>query len=112
MGSKFRSVIRAGAAASNAAISKEVAEKRAQIAERKKTAQDQVRIIQSELAEAKIQLKVLTSGEKKRASVKQSVSKKAAESLDLLQKLKKAKDSGLLTHEEFEEKRKKLIDEL
>lgn len=112
MGSKFRSVIRAGAAASNAAISKEVADKRAQISEGKAAAQDQVREIQSELAEAKLQLKVLTSGEKKSASVKQSVAKRATESLDLLQKLKNAKDSGLLTHEEFEEKRKKLIDEL
>ncbi|NTW77084.1 MAG: SHOCT domain-containing protein [Syntrophaceae bacterium] len=112
MGSKFRSAIRAGAVASNTAISREVADKRAQISDGKKVAQDRVREIQSELAEAKLQLKVLTSREKKTVSIKQSATKRATESLDLLQKLKNAKDSGLLTHEEFEEKRKKLIDEL
>jgi hypothetical protein len=38
--------------------------------------------------------------------------KAANESLDLLQKLKQAKDAGLLTDAEFEDKRKKLVSDL
>ena len=109
LGSKYRSAVRAGAAASNAAIAKEVAEKRARIVEGKREAQELVRQIQSELTEAKTRLKALTSGAKAKASTKTATAKGATDSLALLQKLKEARDAGLLTQDEFEEKRKKLV---
>lgn len=108
LGSKFRSAMRAGATASNAALAKEVAEKRARIAEGKRDAQELVRQLQSELTEAKQQLKKLTSITKVKAKNKTETTNAAA-SIALLQKLKEAKDAGLLTQEEFEEKRKKLV---
>jgi hypothetical protein len=94
--------VRRAAATSNAAIAKDVAGKRTQIAEGKKQAQDLVRHIQTELASAKVQLKALSSSAKSRKA-------SAAMSLDLLQQLKEAKDAGLLTDEEFEAKRQKLV---
>lgn len=109
LGSKYRSVVRAGAAASNAAIAKDVAEKRGRIVEGKREAQELVRQIQSELTEAKQQLKALTSGAKARAPTKTATAKAATDSLALLQKLKEARDAGLLTQDEFEEKRKRLV---
>lgn len=109
LGSKFRSAMRAGAAASNATIAKEVAEKRARIVDGKREAQELVRQLQAGLTAAKQQLKTATSGAKAKASVKTAATKVANDSLALLQKLKDARDAGLLTQEEFEEKRKKLV---
>lgn len=109
LGSKFRGAMSSGAAASNASIAKDVAEKRSRIAEGKREAQELVRQIQTELADAKQQLKALTSKTKVKAASKTTAAKAAADSLALLQKLKEAKDDGLLTEQEFEEKRKKLV---
>jgi cell division septum initiation protein DivIVA len=107
LGPKYRRVVRAGAAASNAVISRDVAQKRARIAEGKRDAQDVVRQIQAELIATKKSIKELSLVSKN--SMKKDVSKKANDSLDLLQKLKDAREAGLLTQEEFEEKRKKLV---
>ena len=112
LGSKFRGAMRTSAAASNAAIAKEVADKRGRISEGKRQAQELVRAVQEELASAKAELKALTAGTRAKASVKAAVAKSAGASLDLLKKLKEARDAGLLTEEEFEEKRKKLVSEL
>lgn len=109
LGSKFRSAMRAGAAASNAAIAKQVAEKRARIADGKRESQELVRRVQEELTAAKQELKAITASAKATATTKVAKAKTAHESLTLLQKLKDAKDAGLLTQEEFEEKRKKLV---
>lgn len=70
LGSKFRSVMRAGAAASNAVIAKEVAQKRANIADGKRESQDLVRRIQEELTSAKQELKALTAATKAKTSSK------------------------------------------
>lgn len=108
LGAKYRSAVRAGAAASNAAIAKDVAEKRGRIADGKRAAQDAVRAIQQALSEAKAELKDLTTAKKGKASAVKS----AGASLDLLQKLKQARDDGLLTAEEYEQKRKRLVSDL
>jgi len=112
LGAKFRKAMRAGAAASNAAIAKEVAQKRAHIAEGKQEAQELVRQIKEELTIAKQQLKSLTAGAKSKNVTKVTKTKDAHDSLALLQKLKEAKDAGLLTQEEFEQKRTKLVADL
>jgi hypothetical protein len=112
LGSKFRGAMRTTAAASNAAIAKDVADKRGRIAEGKRQAQELVRDIQQELASAREDLKAMTAGAKAKSSVKAAVAKSAGASLDLLKKLKEARDAGLLTEEEFEEKRKKLVSDL
>lgn len=112
LGSKFRGAMRAGAAASNGAIAKEVADTRARIADRKRESQEVVRQVQAVLAAAKQDLKVLTSGTKAKAASKTAVTKAASESLALRQKLKGARDVGLLTEEEYEQKRKKLVSDL
>jgi hypothetical protein len=104
--------MRTTAAASNAAIAKDVADKRGRIAEGKRQAQELVRDIQQELASAREDLKAMTAGAKAKSSVKAAVAKSAGASLDLLKKLKEARDAGLLTEEEFEEKRKKLVSDL
>lgn len=112
MGAKFRSAMRASATPSNAAIAKEVAKKRAHIAEGKRESQELVRQIQAELIVAKQQIKSLTAGAKAKTSTKLTKTKAAHDSLALLQKLKEARDAGLLTPEEFEEKRTKLVADL
>lgn len=109
LGSKYRSAMRRAAASSNAAIAKEVAEKRAKIADGKREAQSLVKQLQSELADAKQELKVLTLGRKSAVKAKTETAKTAKESLSLLQKLKEAYDAGILTEEEYEEKRRKLV---
>ncbi len=112
LGPKFRSAMRASAAASNAALAKDVAEKRVHIANGKQEAQEIVRQIQEELSNSKQQQKLLTSTTKAKTTARVAKAKAAYESLDLLHKLNEAKQAGLLTQEEFEEKRKKLIDDL
>ena len=112
LGSKFRSAMRAGAAASNAAIANDVAQKRARIADGKRESQDLVRQVQEELTVAKHELKSRTAGAKAKASTKVTKTKAAHDSLSLLQKLKEARDAGLLTQDEFEAKRTKLVNDL
>lgn len=109
LGSKYRSIVRAGAAASNAAIAKDVAQKRSQISHGKREAQELVRQIQQQLSSAKQELKQLSAGSKDKTRAKASATKAASESLDLLHKLKEAHQAGLLTDNEFEEKRQKLL---
>lgn len=109
LGSKYRGAVRSAAAASNAAIAKEVADKRAQIAEGKRQAQDLVRNLKEELRLAKQELKALKSNSQSRSRTKSAATKSANTSLELLQKLKEAHQAGLLTDAEFEEKRRKLV---
>jgi hypothetical protein len=112
LGSKFRSAMRAGAAASNATIAKQVAEKRARIADGKREAQENTRQIQDELSAAKQQLKSLAASAKASTAQKTNKAKAVNDSLTILKKLKEAKDAGLLTQEEFESKRAKLVGDL
>ena len=112
LGSKFRGAMRTGAAASNAAIAKQVVEKRAHIADGKRESQNVVRNIQESLKSAKLELKTLTSKTKAKAQTKVAITKAVNDSLQLLQKLKEARDAGLLTEVEYEEKRKKLVSEI
>jgi uncharacterized small protein (DUF1192 family) len=112
MGRNFLGGLLGAAAASNASIAKEVAEKRANIAEGKRSAQELLRHLKAQLAEAKHELKALTAKPHSQARIKTVKAKSASASLDLLQKLKQAHDSGLLTEAEYEEKRKRLVSEL
>ncbi len=105
LGSKFRSAMRSAAAISNAAIAKDVAEKRSRITEGKRESQEIVRSIKTGLAVKKQLLKSLKAIVKPNSSpVKASV-----DSVALLKKLKEAHDLGLLTDDEYEQKRKKLV---
>jgi multidrug resistance efflux pump len=112
LGSKYRGAMRSAAASSNASIAKNVADKRTQIAEGKREAQELVRRIQDELTNAKLELKATTSNTKAKSQTKAAAAKAAHSSLDLLQKLRAARDSGLLTEDEYEQKRAKLVSEL
>lgn len=107
LGAKWRRAVRADAAASNAAIAKDVAAKREFNAQGKREAQDFVRELQQELSEAKQTLKQLTGGRKAPTRAKAAI-----DSLAVLEKLKQAHTAGLLTDAEFEEKRKKLVADL
>jgi hypothetical protein len=109
LGSKFRTSMRSAAVRSNAAIAQDVVKKRAKIAEGKRQAQEHVRLIQSELSEAKKQYKSLVALGKTQSKSKNSAIKESVDSIDLLQKLKEAHDLGLLTEEEFELKRQKIV---
>lgn len=109
LGSKYRAAVRFSAASSNAAIAKEVAKKRAQIAEGKMKAQAQVRRIQIELAKAKERRRELIALSKSTSKTKAAVVKGTTDSNVLLKKLKEAYELGLLTEQEYEEKRKKLV---
>ncbi|WP_047541490.1 SHOCT domain-containing protein [Methylotenera versatilis] len=107
LGSKYRGVMRSAAAASNASISKEVAQKRSKIAELKLERQSHLKHLQEQLKQLKSELKQKVSKSKSNENLESK--NKASSSLDLLMKLKKAHESGLLTDSEFEEKRKKLV---
>jgi cell division septum initiation protein DivIVA len=112
LGSKYRGAMRSAAAASNAAIAKEIVEKRAKIAEGKREAQELVKNLKEQLSFAKQELKTLKSKARSQSHIKSTKTKSASTSLDLLQKLKEAQQAGLLTDAEYEEKRKKLVSEL
>ncbi|MBA2492280.1 MAG: SHOCT domain-containing protein [Gammaproteobacteria bacterium] len=112
LGPKYRSAMRLAAASSNAAIAKDVAEKRRKIAEGKREAQDLVKQLQTELSAAKSELKALTSNRQAAAKTKSVAAKNAKDSLSLLEKLKDAHESGILTDDEYEEKRRKLVSQL
>ena len=108
-GSAYRGAMRRAAASSNAEIAKEVADRRAKIAEGKREAQESVRQIQSVLTSAKQALKALTSDEKARSRSKSAATKATVDPFDLLDKLKQAHDAGLLTDAEYEDKRRNLV---
>jgi cell division septum initiation protein DivIVA len=110
LGAKYRGAMRSAAAASNASISQDVAQKRSKIAALKLERQSFLKELQEQLKQLKSELKQKTSTSK--TKVKPEANSKASFSLDLLMKLKKAHESGLITDSEFEEKRKKLVSEL
>lgn len=119
LGSKFRGAMRRDAAASNAAIAREVASKRQQIAAGKLQAQQHVRDIQERISGVKSRIRGSKAAH--RASVNAAASNKAVQSgrrregkasVDLLLKLKEAHQLGLLTDAEFEEKRIKLVNSI
>lgn len=110
LGAKYRGAMRSAAAASNASISQEVAQKRRKIADLKLERQSHLKYLQEQLKQLKSELKQKAS--KSKSKEKLEPKNKASSSLDLLMKLKKAHESGLLTDSEFEEKRKKLVSEL
>ena len=109
LGSKFRASQRSQAARNNASIAKQVADKRAQIGEGKRKAQELVRQIQVELTATKEQYRSLTTLAKSQNKSKAIAANETNESVGLLKKLKEAYDLGLLTPEEYEEKRKKIV---
>jgi cell division septum initiation protein DivIVA len=112
LGSGYRSSMRRAATSSNAAIAKEVADKKAKIAEGKLQAQETVRRLKIQLADAKQELKQLTANSRSQTRTRSNTANSASASLDLLHKLKQAYEDGLLTEAEYEEKRKKLISEI
>lgn len=112
LGSKFRSAMRTAATTSNAAIAKQVAEKRAKVVAGKREAQELVKQLQDQLKLAKQELKELAASNRQRWRVKSVTARASHDSLAVLQKLKEAYDAGLLTDAEYEEKRTKLVSEL
>ena len=112
LGPKFRSAMRAGAAASNAEIAREVREKRAKIAAGKREAQELVRDIQRQIAAVKQELKVAKAESKGTQKAKASAAKAASNTIDLMHKLKEAHAAGILTDDEYESKRQKLLEQL
>lgn len=108
LGAKFRSAMRAGASASNAAIATDVARKRQKIAEGKANAQDRVKRIQALITETKAQIREAKASQREHGVVAK-VRSNAKASVDLLHKLKEAHKLGLLTDAEYEEKRAKLV---
>lgn len=109
LGSKYRASQRSQAARINASIGKQVAEKRAQIGEGKRKAQALVRQLQAELTTTKEQYRSLTALVKSQNKAKAITIKATDDSVGLLKKLKEAYDIGLLTEQEYEEKRKKIV---
>jgi len=109
LGSKFRASERAKASRINASISKQVAEKRSQIGNEKRKAQAIVQKIQSELKSTKEQYKSLTALAKSQNKAQAITTKATADSVELLKKLKEAYDLGLITEQEYEEKRQKIV---
>lgn len=112
LGPKYRAAMRRAATSSNVAIAKDVADKRAKIADAKRSAQEHVKRLQAQLAVAKDRLKSLTRQTKEKSKDKASAAKSTDQSLTLLQKLKEAYNRGLLTEQEYEEKRRKLASQI
>jgi hypothetical protein len=112
LGSKLRASMRRAAAASNAQIAKEVADKRSRIADGKREAQAVVKQLQQELLAAKSELKAATARARRGRDDGVTLADQTTSSLDLLHKLKDAKDAGLLSEAEFEEKRRKLVSKI
>lgn len=114
LGSKYRASCRRAAASANANIAREVAAKRTKIKEGKQKAQEAVRQIQAQINLLKDELKTLKSQRKSLSSTKKSTQtvQSSSRSLMLLEKLNEAFQMGLLTQEEYEEKRKKIVDQI
>jgi len=106
-GSKFRASQRSQAARINASIAKQVAEKRAKIGEGKR--ESQARHIQDELTATREQYRSLNTLVKSQNKAKSVTAIETKDSVGLLKKLKEAYDLGLLTEQEYEEKRKKIV---
>lgn len=114
LGSKYRALCRRTAASANANIAREVVAKRARIKEGKQQAQEIVRQIQAQISLLKDELKTLKSQRKSLFSKKKDTQtvQASSRSLMLLEKLNEAYQIGLLTQEEYEEKRKKIVDQI
>ena len=104
--------MRRAAVRSNASIARQVAEKRANIASTKRTAQDLVRQLQESLREARQELARLKSEQRAAAKRTSTAVRTAASSLDLLRDLQSAHEAGLLSDTEYEEKRRKLVSQI
>jgi hypothetical protein len=115
LGAHYRAVSRRHAASINAGIAREVASKRATIKQGKQNAQDVVKRIQVQITQAKDKLKHLKA---QKGSISSSAKKStqsaqaSSRSLVLLEKLNEAYQLGLLTQKEYEEKRKKIADQI
>lgn len=114
LGAKYRASCRRTAASANASIAREVAARRAKITEGKQKSQEIVRQIQAQISLLKDELKTLKSQRKSLSSTKKSTQtvQSSSRSLMLLEKLNEAYQMGLLTQEEYEEKRKKIVDQI
>lgn len=108
LGAKFRSAMRVGASASNAAIAQEVARNRSEISTGKTRAQSRVKHIQSLITQTKSQIREFKATQRGQSVVAKARNNTKA-SVDLLHKLKEAHSLGLLTDAEYEEKRMKLV---
>lgn len=111
-GAEYRKAVRRAAVRSNAKIAGDVAAKRAKIAEGKRNAREYVKRLQAQLAETTSHLKGLTAQRKASSKSKAAVASAAGSSLALLTKLKETCDLGLLTEQEYEEKRRKLVSQI
>lgn len=111
LGSKYRAASRRTAASINARIARDVASKRAQIKEGKRSAQEVVKDIKTRISQLKADLKFLKSQKKELLSKKKETNQ-SVQSLNLLQKLHEAYELGLLTEKEYEEKRQKLVEQI
>lgn len=111
LGAKYRASRRQQAAYLNAQIANNVAAQRAKIKEGKQSVQELVRQIQTEISQLKADLKLLKSQKKAISSTNKSNQsvQTSSRSLLLLEKLNEAYQTGLLTEEEFEEKRRKIV---
>ena len=114
LGPTYRALRRRTAASANANIAREVVAKRARIKEGKQQAQEIVRQIQAQISLLKDELKTLKSQRKLLFSKKKDTQtvQASSRSLMLLEKLNEAYQIGLLTQEEYEEKRKKIVDQI
>jgi chromosome segregation ATPase len=114
LGSQYRASRRREAACKNAGIAREVAAKRAEIKQGKQNAQEAVRQIQAQISLLKDKLKALKSQKKTLSSDRKSAQtvQSSSRSLTLLEKLSEAYQIGLLTKEEYEEKRKKIVEQI
>jgi hypothetical protein len=100
LGSKYRAAARRGASAAKASIQRQAVERRGEILAVKQRAQDRVRALKAELKELRTSSK---------ASARPSSAKSASASLDLLKKLKEAHELGILSDEEYELKRVRVV---
>ena len=114
LGSKYRASCRRTAASANANLAREVVAKRARIKEGKQNAQEIVRQIQAQISLLKDELRTLKSERKSLSSTKKPTQtvQSSSRSLMLLEKLNEAYQMGLLTQEEYEEKRKKIVEQI
>jgi regulator of replication initiation timing len=110
LGSGYRSAARRVAASSNAAISKEVAEKREAIAHQKRQAQDLVRQIKEAIKETKDEIKALTATQTPKVRVRLAPPQSADVSIEeRLRTLIELKDKGLIEQSEYETRRAEIL---
>jgi regulator of replication initiation timing len=111
MGSEYRASQRRVAARINASISRQVSEKREQIRSLKLSVKNNIIETQSLIKAKKEELKSLKSQRKELQSALKNT-KRTKDNLSLLKKLGELYKSGLITEEEYEQKKKKLLDQI